>query len=150
MRPMRLAGFVFLHFAATIRTALGSAETRAHGSAGIDETRFELDPVALPEAVRVARERESRQCAVAPRREERERLPALPPRRADRIGALEDHKATALAAEEGPNRQSRLTSPNDGNVDGVAGLDATGCLVGRTVHHPAASRSSTSQTSRPM
>ena len=37
---MLLAGFVFLHFAATIRTALGDAETRAGGSAQLARVAF--------------------------------------------------------------------------------------------------------------
>jgi hypothetical protein len=37
---MLLAGFVFLHFAAVIRTALGDAETRAGGSAQLARVAF--------------------------------------------------------------------------------------------------------------
>jgi hypothetical protein len=37
---MLLAGFVFLHFAATIRTALGEAETRVGGSAQLARVGF--------------------------------------------------------------------------------------------------------------
>lgn len=37
---MLLAGFVFLHFAATIRTALGDAETRVGGSAQLARVAF--------------------------------------------------------------------------------------------------------------
>jgi hypothetical protein len=55
-------------------------------------------------AIGVAGEREPRQRAVAPGRKERERLPALPPGGPDQIGALEDHEAAALPAEEVPNR----------------------------------------------
>src|SRR5688572_6558183 len=37
---MLLAGFVFLHFAATFRTALGGAETTAGGSAQLARAAF--------------------------------------------------------------------------------------------------------------
>lgn len=37
---MLLAGFVFFHFAASVRTALGSAETRARGHAPLARTAF--------------------------------------------------------------------------------------------------------------
>ena len=37
---MLLAGFVFLHFAATIRNALGTAEAAAHGSAQLARVAF--------------------------------------------------------------------------------------------------------------
>src|SRR6476619_8577011 len=37
---MLLAGFVFLHFAATIRTALGSVETNARGVAELARVAF--------------------------------------------------------------------------------------------------------------
>jgi hypothetical protein len=37
---MLLAGFVFLHFAATIRSALGTAEATAHGSAQLARVAF--------------------------------------------------------------------------------------------------------------
>jgi hypothetical protein len=45
---MLLAGFVFLHFAATIRTVLGDAERKGGGSAQLALTRGPSEWSAVP------------------------------------------------------------------------------------------------------
>ena len=104
--------------------------------------------VARRVAVRVARKRKPRKRAVAAGREERQRIPALAPGRRDLAGALEDHEAAALAAEEVADRQPRLTSADDRDFHIIAQSRRCAGLARGTAHNLSASRYRTTQTRR--